>query len=55
MTHYFDQIAQWFAVYQASTWSWFRELDRQEWVMLLMGVTLFGVMCMRGFGSRNNY
>jgi len=55
MTYYFDRIALWFEECQASTWGWFQGLDRQGWVMLLMGVTLFGVMCMRGFGSRNNY
>ena len=55
MNYYFDLIGQWIGEYQASTWDWFQGLDRQGWVMVLMGVTIFGVMCMRGFGSRSSY
>ena len=30
-------------------------LDRQEWMYVLYGVVVFGLFCMRGFGSRKNY
>jgi hypothetical protein len=30
-------------------------LDRQHWVLLSVAVLVMGLVCMRGFGSRNNY
>jgi hypothetical protein len=30
-------------------------LDRQQWVFLSFVVLGLGLLCMRGFGSRNNY
>lgn len=36
-------------------WSWVSALDRQEWLMVLLVVTVLGFLCMRGYGSRNNY
>lgn len=30
-------------------------LDREHWVTLSFLVLLLGLVCMRGFGSRNNY
>ena len=37
------------------TWYWFGQLNQQEWLLLLVVVTVLGFMCMRGFGSRNSY
>jgi hypothetical protein len=34
---------------------WFNSLDRQEWLIVLTVGMLFGLLCMRGFGSRENY
>jgi hypothetical protein len=34
---------------------WVLTLDRQEWLVVLVVVTVLGFLCMRGFGSRNNY
>ncbi len=34
---------------------WFSGLDRQEWLVVLVLVTLLGALCMRGFGSRSSY
>jgi hypothetical protein len=31
------------------------QLDRQQWVILSILVLVLGMVCMRGFGSRNNY
>jgi hypothetical protein len=30
-------------------------LDRTQWVILSVVVLGVGILCMRGFGSRNNY
>jgi hypothetical protein len=38
-----------------STMAWVLALNRQEWLILLVAVTVVGFFCMRGFGSRNNY
>jgi hypothetical protein len=27
----------------------------QEWVLLLLGVIIVGLVCLRGFGSRSRY
>jgi hypothetical protein len=29
--------------------------ERQHWVLLSVAVLVMGLICMRGFGSRNNY
>jgi hypothetical protein len=34
---------------------WAMSLNRQEWLILLVAVTIIGFFCMRGYGSRNNY
>ena len=31
------------------------QLDRQHWVVISVIVLVVGMICMRGFGSRNNY
>lgn len=31
------------------------QLDRQHWVILSVAVLVVGLVCLRGFGSRNNY
>jgi len=30
-------------------------LESHEWFLVLAGVVVIGVVCMRGFGSRNKY
>jgi len=30
-------------------------MDTQEWLLLLVGVIIVGVFCLRGFGSRSQY
>jgi len=32
---------------------WFNRLDRQEWVIVLVAVMAFGLLCMRGHNSRD--
>jgi hypothetical protein len=34
---------------------WVLSLNKQEWLALLVVVTVVGFLCMRGYGSRNNY
>jgi len=34
---------------------WADRLDTQEWLLVLLGVCLVGLYCMRGFGSRSEY
>ncbi|MFV2066863.1 MAG: hypothetical protein ACC645_07750 [Pirellulales bacterium] len=55
MSYYLELIRMWIAESQASAWKWMNHLDRQEWIMLLLVVTLFGFLCMRGYGSRSKY
>ena len=30
-------------------------MDRQHWVLILAGVIIVGLVCLRGIGSRANY
>jgi hypothetical protein len=30
-------------------------IQSRHWLMILIGVTIIGALCMRGFGSRKNY
>ena len=30
-------------------------LDRQQWILVGVGILLLGIACMRGFGSRSEY
>jgi hypothetical protein len=30
-------------------------IDAQDWVLVLVGVIVVGVFCLRGFGSRSQY
>jgi hypothetical protein len=34
---------------------WANRLTSQQWLYVLIGVTIVGAMCLRGFGSRKNY
>jgi hypothetical protein len=34
---------------------WTSRLSSQQWLYVLIGVTIVGAMCLRGFGSRKNY
>jgi hypothetical protein len=36
-------------------WSWMNHLDRQEWLLILIGAVAVGFWSLRGFGSRSNY
>jgi len=47
-------IGNWFKTVFYETWSWFLMLNHQEWFVVLAVVAVFGGLCMRGFGSRNN-
>ena len=48
MSHAFHQC------YKAAM-HWAMTLSRNEWLIVLLLVTVIGFLCMRGFGSRNNY
>lgn len=37
------------------SWRWFTLLSREEWVVVLAVGCAAGFLCMRGYGSRNNY
>ena len=30
-------------------------LDAQQWLLVLIGVVVVGLVCLRGFGSRSDY
>ena len=30
-------------------------MDTQEWILVLFGVVIVGLVCLRGFGSRSKY
>jgi hypothetical protein len=34
---------------------WTNRLSSQQWLYVLIGVTVVGALCLRGFGSRKNY
>ena len=36
-------------------WQFINGLDAQEWLFVLLGVVVIGLICLRGFGSRTNY
>jgi hypothetical protein len=42
-------------VYFQLVMRWFNKLDRQEWVIVLVVAAVFGLLCMRGYGSRSDY
>jgi hypothetical protein len=44
LSHYVDEITDWL----------FR-LDRHGWFLVWCGVLIFGVLCLRGYGSRKHY
>lgn len=50
-----DTIYRWFDAATTGTWGWFNSLSREEWVVVLGVAAACGFLCMRGFGSRNNY
>jgi hypothetical protein len=37
------------------TLRYFDRFNEHQWLWLLIGIVLFGLYCMRGFGSRSNY
>jgi len=41
--------------YINSTLLYFDRLNSHQWLWLLIGIVLFGLYCMRGFGSRAKY
>jgi hypothetical protein len=34
---------------------WFNTLDRQEWLLVLIGAVVVGFLCLQGMGSRKGY
>jgi len=44
MSHYFNALLR-----------YFDRLDHHQWMLVLIGIVLFGLFCMRGFGSRSKY
>jgi len=38
-----------------SVMHWVVTLNMRDWFWILLGCVLFGVFCMRGFGSRSSY
>ncbi len=34
---------------------WINTLNMHEWMYVLLFTVFFGVLCMRGYGSRHNY
>jgi hypothetical protein len=43
----------WYVYNKVSAWA--NELSSQQWFWVLIGVTVIGAFCMRGFGSRSKY
>ncbi len=35
--------------------NWLNSLDRQEWLLVLIGAVIVGFCCLRGMGSRKGY
>ncbi|MEM1303278.1 MAG: hypothetical protein AAGG46_00190 [Planctomycetota bacterium] len=52
---YYQSAMDWLSAVQSSTWAWFANLSREEWLIVLAAVTAAGFLCMRGFGSRSQY
>ncbi len=48
-------IFAWYDGLMGSTWDWFNTLSRDEWILVLGVAAACGFLCMRGFGSRNNF
>ncbi len=44
LSHYFDQLSRYVG-----------RMGIQEWLLVLVGVIIVGLMCLRGYGSRSNY
>lgn len=55
MDVWFTTIFDWYDGVMAGTWNWFNTLSREEWMLVLGVAAACGFLCMRGFGSRNNY
>lgn len=55
MEYYVEVGKQWLNEALRHAWAWFAHLDRQEWVMVMIATTIAGFLCLRGFGSRNQY
>jgi hypothetical protein len=34
---------------------WMNGLDKQDWLLVLVGAVVVGFLALRGFGSRTNY
>jgi hypothetical protein len=55
MSYYYDAAMLWIGGKLDVCWTWFNSLSRPEWLAVLATVTLLGLLCMRGYGSRTNY
>ena len=34
---------------------WINSLDKQDWLLVLIGTVVVGFLCLQGLGSRKNY
>ena len=50
-----DRVMDFFMSYLNDVWRWFTLLSREEWLVVLAIAAACGFLCMRGFGSRNEY
>ena len=55
MARYYDAFISYIHESYNTSWVWLNGLDRQSWLVLLVITTAFGLLCMRGFGSRSSY
>ncbi len=44
LSHYLDQLTRYVS-----------HMGVQQWLLVLVGVIVVGLMCLRGYGSRSNY
>ena len=55
MSDFFYNVSFWLSQAYHSALEWIQTLDRTDAVALLVVVSVFGFLCMRGFGSRKDY
>ena len=55
MAQYFEMFRIWLVHRLGDGWMWVNGLSRNEWLVFLAVTAVLGFLCMRGYGSRNNY
>jgi hypothetical protein len=50
-----DRVVDFITSSVDGVWRWFTLLNREEWLVVLAIAACCGFLCMRGFGSRNEY